>query len=189
MVRASVPPKTPTRIRHISGSRSNRFTSGMTSAAARHWILGGVVIRSNTVFTVARPSSAPSLCPRTLTQVPRLRSPPVLLSNRSSRLHGTPTPPAAVAGSVGSPPVAARGVVDAPLVDEFSVCLQLPNPGSTPPFQGILGHSNGSTAAAVEAAWVLRSKTRTGGDGARARKVPFQMACRSAFGSGLFCLG
>jgi len=44
---------------------------------------------------------SPSLCPPALTQVPRLRSPPVLLSGGSSLLRGTPTTPAARAGSGG----------------------------------------------------------------------------------------
>ena len=42
-----------------------------------------------------RPSPDPSPCPVTRTQVPRLRSPPVMLSGRSSLLRGTPTSPAA----------------------------------------------------------------------------------------------
>jgi len=54
----------------------------------------GVVIRSKSVSASARPSAGPSPCPRALTQVPRLRSPPVLLSGRSSLLRGTPTTPA-----------------------------------------------------------------------------------------------
>ena len=83
----------------------------------------------------AKTAPRPSPCPRTLTQVPRLRSPPVLLSGRSSILRGTPTTPATRAGSVGSPPCPAGGVTDAPR--EFSrltlAALPVLSPSLTPP--------------------------------------------------------
>src|SRR5512137_823722 len=99
------------------------------------WTFGGVVIRSNSVSTATRPSPGPSLFPHTLTQVPRLRSPPVLLSGRSSLLRGTPTPPAACAVSVGPPPCPASCVADA-LLEVSQLTPSAPpvlSPSQTPP--------------------------------------------------------
>ena len=81
------------------------------------------------------PSPVPLLVPFTRTQVPRLRSPSVLLSDGSTLLRGTPTTPAAFAGSVVWPPCPAGGVTDAPL--EFSrltlSALPVLSPPLTPP--------------------------------------------------------
>ena len=74
------------------------------------------------------PSPVPLRVPFTRTQVPRLRSPSVLLSDGSSLLRRTPTTPAVRTGSVGSPPCTAGCVSDAP--QEFSkaypVCPSCP---------------------------------------------------------------
>ena len=56
------------------------------------------------------PSPVPLRVPFTRTQVPRLRSPPVMLSGRSTLLRRTPTAPAARTALAGSPPwTAGRG--------------------------------------------------------------------------------
>ena len=136
------------------------------------------------------PSPDPLPSRLTRTQVPRLRSPSVLLSDGSSLLRRTPTTPAAFAGSVVWPPCPTSCVSDAPL--EFSrltlSALAVLSPSLTPPrccgpqvTVGVLrmaafAHSAGARLSVriIGAHWMRFTVVATG-----------QFSLRRAFGFGL----